>query len=47
MIDYEYIDDSEQIDSFGYIQSSLMNDSVLRLDDEGLIYDEYEGGYAS
>ena len=42
MIDYEYIDDSEQIDSFGYIQSSLMNDSVLRLDDDSINYDVYD-----
>lgn len=42
MIDYEYIDDSEQIDYFGYIQSSLMNDSVLRLDDDSINYDVYD-----
>lgn len=44
MTDYEYADDSEQIDYFGYIQSSLMNDSVLRLDDEDIIYNEHDYG---
>lgn len=44
MIDYEYIDDSEHIDYFGYIQSNLMNDSALRLDDEDIIYNEYDYG---
>lgn len=42
MIDYEYIDDSDQVDYFGYIQSSLMTDSVLRLDDDSINYSEYD-----
>ena len=38
----EYSGTDEQIDYFGYIQSSLMNDSVLRLDDDSINYSKYD-----